>query len=160
MSITDQLMALPGSIDLESALDQAIEQGGDVGPYWIGHVDAVLERYPTTKFVCLDRPHWDIFSSLVQNPVRPIQRMGMGTMTNINDSLKEEIDSYYDRAALLQSDSFRIFLADALLYDESVQQEMLDWLGLDRKVEVGIHLNKRSSQVHVPELIETSPWPP
>lgn len=124
---------LPWKVDigkLDDALPQIANRGGEVGLYFLNYVEAILERIPRTKFVCMQRDQSRVVRGLTRklgcrNPFTSPEDAAAfhnafpfyGDVTT-SEGVARYYREYYQEAYRLQrlySPSFRIFFTDHLL---------------------------------------------
>lgn len=125
---------------------------GDVGYYWLNHVERLMKVAPHAKFICLKRDRqeviesmWDFTRGLNVHPTDEWFRMYPRYDTDRKTAIGLMWDDYYSLAEGLQSkhpEHFRIFDIDSL-NTEKGQREILSFAGIKKPVlQVGIKLNK------------------
>jgi hypothetical protein len=137
--------------------------GGDVGCYWINHVDRMMQDYPKTKFVCLKRSRDDTVKSWVRR-FRGSERFGLFVFHQdpdgriraplmfpdygdipIREAAERYWDDYYREAARLEEEypnNFRIFGMDRVLNSRRGRRGMLRFAGLPGSVTSKAHANQ------------------
>jgi hypothetical protein len=143
----------------DAAVSKLSKFGGDVGFFWLNYVDPLLELYPDTRFVCLRRDREKTADSLARRMIGrrhfalhvlyrdETGRLHAPTMfpeyngQPIREAAGLYWDEYYSRAEDVEKkhpECFRIFNTEAVLNEESVQREMLEFTGSDREPDIGI----------------------
>ena len=125
---------------------------GDVGYYWINHIDRLLDLKSNTKFICLKRDRqeviesmWKFTSGLNVHPTDDWYRMYPRYDAHPRDAVGLMWDDYYKIAERWQKkypDAFLIMDMDVALNTEDGMGGMFEFLGITNPImETNIQLN-------------------
>lgn len=132
---------------VDMAIDDVAERGGDVGVYWLPLVDRVLERYPETRIVYLERD----FQATVRSWLKKIEGRGgrvflpglQGVPGPIAAPLWVGQFRELARAACERHPGrVRRFRSPDVFTRESDQAELLLWVDLDQEIDLSIWENR------------------
>ncbi|KKN52251.1 hypothetical protein LCGC14_0614710 [marine sediment metagenome] len=140
---------------IEELLELDADIIGDVGYYWLNHVERMLQAASNTKFICLKRKRQEVIESmwafsrgLNVHPIKEWYRMYPRYDTDRKTAIGLMWDDYYIISERLQEKhpgQFRIWDTDALNSKTGVEA-ILDFVEIPKEnqvVQVGIKLNKR-----------------
>jgi hypothetical protein len=146
------------------AMSRIQQSGGDVGFGWLNYVEATLEWFPETRFVCLkrdrvgnirswishmqgrDRFGWEGFETIGVKKDDRVSYAAMPTFggCSIEEGVPRYYDLYYQSAQKLEEKypaRFRIFDVQSVLNTRKGQREMLRFVGLDQPVQLNVNKN-------------------
>lgn len=132
---------------VDLAIDDVAERGGDVGVYWLPLIDRVLERYPETRIVYLERD----FQATVRSWLKKIEgRGGRHTLPGLQGvppqiaaplwvgNFRERARAACDR----HPDQVRRFRSPDVFTRAGDQSRLLLWVGLDQEIDLSIWENR------------------
>jgi hypothetical protein len=151
--------------------------GADIGSYFLPYVEKILNDFPDTKFICLERPKFEVVKSFITKTVGRnhwmIQRgrfeFGDSVWDAIHPKLsaqnkKEALEMYWDmyhkQASLLAMrypNQFKIFSYEALNSKDG-RESILDFIGFEGKRVVGGDFRYNSNRGSFFEFIKRIIW--